>query len=123
MGRKRYVIRLHKTVRRQLDAAARKAGHLTPTYVSALLEKRLAVPDILPYTVRDEEDIFQLKAGGMEKGKTRQADRQMSVYLSDFAYDRIGQIAAALKQTRDRSIGPAYVIRDILYGRLEGKEQ
>ena len=119
MGRKRYVIRLHKTVRRQLDAAARKAGHLTPTYVSALLEKRLEKPDILPYTVRDEEDIFQLKAGGMEKGGSRQADRQMSVYLSDFAYDRVGRIAAELKQTRDRNIGPAYVIRDILYGRLE----
>ncbi len=117
MRRKRYVIRLHKAVRRQIDAVARSEGYLTPAYISKLLEKRMETATV-PYILNDSEEIFQLKAGGVEKGDIPMADRQISVYLSDFAYNRIGDITRWLKENVNRKIGPAYVIRDILYGQL-----
>ncbi len=101
-----------------MDIQARQEGYLTPTYISKLLEKELPTLAI-PYEIRDKDWVFQPKSGGMEKGETGTADRQMSVYLSDFAYDRVGEIAGWLKENVNRKISPAFVIRDILYGILE----
>ncbi len=114
MKRKRYVIRLHKSIRGQVDALARQDGYLTPTYISIILEKELETATV-PYEFRDEEGIFQLKAGGMEKGEIASADKQISLYLSDFAYDRVGEIARWRKENVNKKIGPAYIIRDLIY--------
>ncbi len=117
MRRKRYVIRLHKAIRGQIDALARQAGHLTPTYISLILEKELEKATV-PYKLKDREGVFQLKAGGMEKGETAMADRQISVYLSDFAYDRVGEISRWRKENINKKIGPSHIIRDLMYGWL-----
>ncbi len=115
MARKRYVVRLHKTIRTEMDMLARKAGHLTPTFISNILEEELASIESEKYKIFDEEEIFQLKAGGMEKGEIPMADKQMSVYLSETAYKKVSDIVNYLKREVDKSIGPSYVIRDILY--------
>ena len=119
--RQRYIIRLHKDIREQMDRASGKAGHLTPTYISIILEQELKKENLLPYELGDTEGVFQPKVGRREQGREVAADKQMSIYLSDFAYEKIREIVAYLKEEVDRTIGPAYVIRDILYKWL--KEQ
>lgn len=111
MARKRYVIRLHKDIRARMDEESGKKGHLTPTFISLILEEELAKEDILPYKIGDTERTFQPRPGGGEGS----ADKQMSIYLTDFAYGKIEEITAELKRKVDRKIGAAFVIRDILY--------
>lgn len=115
MAKLRYVVRLHKTMRKQLDVFAKNKGYFTPAFVSEILETELDKGENIPYKIFDEDEIFQLKAGGMEKGKTPVADKQMSVYLTEESYSEIKKIVEYLKQEVNKSIGPAYVIRDILY--------
>ena len=115
MARKRYVVRLHKAVRGEMDSLARKAGHLTPTFISDILENELKNQESREYVISDDEELFQLKAGGMEKGESPMADKQISIYLSDETYYKIADIVSYLKREVDKSIGPSYVIRDVLY--------
>lgn len=111
MAKKRYVIRLHKDIRARMNEESGKKGHLTPTYISIILEEELAKADLMPYRIGDTERNFQLRKGENESF----ADKQISIYLSDFAYDKVQEITEELKQTEDKRIGPAFVIRDILY--------
>lgn len=115
MAKKRYVVRLHKVLRGEIDSLARKAGHLTPTYISEVLEQELAKKKPTEYKISDSDEIFQLKAGGLEKGESPKADRQISIYLTDEAYYKIQDIVLYLKREVDKNIGSSYVIRDILY--------
>lgn len=115
MAKPRYVIRLHKTMRKALDRKARQEGYLTPTLVSKILESEMSNYNDNNYEIFDEEGVFQLKSGGVEKGKSPCASKQMSIYLTPKTFFKIQENANYLKATKDKSISSAYIIRDVLY--------
>jgi hypothetical protein len=120
MARQRYVIRLHKLIRKELDILARKKGHLTPAFISMAIEEICSRINPREYEIHPDSEVFQLKRGNCGKGNEKNnADKQMSVYLSDFSYSLIADLAARLQQEIDKNISPAYVIRDMLFHWLE----
>ena len=120
MAKQRYVIRLHRLTRQELDLLARKQGHLTPTFISLAIEEICNEYSREEYEIHPDSEVFQLKRGNKQKGKAKiNADRQMSVYLSDFSYGRVGEIVNRLKEETDRTIGATFVIRDMLFHWME----
>ena len=120
MARQRYVIRLHKLIRKEFDIIARKNGHLTATFIANELEEICKELDLNRYEIHPDSEVFQLKRGNSNKGNEKiNADKQMSIYLSDFSYSLIGEITKKLQSEVDKNISPAYVIRDLLFHRLD----
>ena len=120
MAKQRFVIRLHRITRQELDLVARKQGHLTPTFVSLAIEEMCTGIDPQIYELHPDSEVFQLKRGNKRKGTTKiNADRQMSVYLSDYAYATVSTVVDILKRDVDKSIGATFVIRDMLFHWME----
>lgn len=115
MVRKRYVVRLHKLIRQEIDALARKEGHLSGTYTSDAIEEICRRVDVQNYEIHPDSETFHLKKGNSYKGETRaNADKQMSIYLSDESYEKVAKITELLKEEVDKNIGVSFVIRDLL---------
>ena len=120
MARQRYVIRLHKLIRKEFDIIARKKGHLTATFIAKVLEEICDGLDISGYEIHPDSEAFQLKRGNSAKGNVKSnADKQMSIYLSDFTYELIEKLVEKLQEEVDRNISPSYVIRDLLFHWLD----
>lgn len=120
MAKQRYVIRLHKVIRQELDILARKKGHLTPTFISMAIEDMCHEMDVSSYEIHPDSEVFQLRRGNKGKGQIKNnADKQMSIYLSDFAYDKVGEIVEKLQLEVDKNITATFVIRDLLFYWLE----
>lgn len=120
MTKKRYVIRLHRITRQELDFLARKEGHLTPTFVSLAIEQMCKTLNPETYELHPDSEVFQLKRGNKQKGTVKiNADKQMSVYLSDQAYTLVAVVVDKLQKEVDKSIGATFVIRDMLFHWME----
>lgn len=124
MVRKRYIIRLHKLIRQEIDAMAKKEGHLSGTYISNAIEEISKRVDVHNYELHPDSEVFQLKKGNSFAGESRaNATKQVSVYLSDEAYEKIFLLTEHLKSEVDKRIGVSYVIRDLLLHWLAQRKQ
>jgi len=120
MGKQRYVIRLHRVIRQELDLRARKQGHLTSTYIALAIEDISKEIDIQNYELHPDSEVFQLKRGKKSKGEVKNnADKQLSIYLSDFAFHKVGELVEKLQKEVDKSITSTFVIRDMLFHWLD----
>lgn len=120
MAKQRYVIRLHKIIRQELDLRARKKGHLTSTYISLAIEDICKDIAVETYEIHQDSDVFQLKRGNKSKGEVKaNADKQLSIYLSDFAFDKVAEVVVKLQKEVDKNITATFVIRDLLFHWLE----
>ncbi len=122
MGRKRYVIRLHKLIRERVDELAKKEGYLTATYISNLLEEICKDLDVESYEIHPDSQVFLISRKKQYKNEVKiYRDKQMSVYLSDEAYNKISQLTQYLKENVDRTCNISYVVRDLIMHGIAGE--
>ena len=123
--KKRYIIRLHKIIRKAVEEKARKEGLLLGTYLSSIIEETCAsIKNIANYRMHPDSELFRLKRGNALSGEIQNnASEQISIYLSDSAYIAVGEIYNYLKQTLDKKITISYIIQDMIYKKITQKKE
>ena len=123
--KKRYIIRLHKIIRKAVEEKARKEGLLLGTYLSSIIEETCAsIKNIANYQMHPDSELFRLKRWNVLSGEIQNnASEQISIYLSDSAYITVGEIYNYLKQTLDKKITVSYIIQDMIYKKITQKKE